>query len=76
MVKITFEVPSGSSCKDCPHQENFDVSELECTTMEDRYPKYIRTIVANCHLFNEQIQGKTIDEMEKCTSCKRKTEEK
>lgn len=74
MAEITFDVPSGKSCENYPHQENFSVSELECTTMEDRYPRYIRVIVANCHLFNEPIQGTIINKMEKCVSCKRKTE--
>lgn len=75
MAEIRFNIPDGSSCKDCPHQESFGVSELECTTLADTYPKFIRVITANCHLFNEPIQGTVITEMEKCKTCKLKSEE-
>ena len=71
-MEIQFEVPDGHSCKDCPHQEDFSVQELECTTIADKYPRYIRTIVANCHLFNEPIGGVTLGEMSKCSSCEKK----
>lgn len=71
-MKVEFNVPDGISCKDCPHQEDFSVSEIECTTLGDEYPQYIRQIVATCHLFNEPISGTTIGEMEKCRSCKEK----
>lgn len=72
-MKIEFNVPEGDFCQDCPHQESFDVEEIECITLEGKYPRYIRTIVANCHLFNEPIQGKSLDKITKCLTCKNKT---
>ena len=76
MAEIRFNIPDGSSCEDCPHQESFDVAELEYTDCADTYPKFIRFITANCHLFNEPIQGTVITEMKKCKTCELRSKER
>ncbi|MDX9776067.1 MAG: hypothetical protein RBT40_09005 [Petrimonas sp.] len=68
-MKIEFTVPDGEYCLDCPQQEDFSVSEMECTTIGDSAPRYIREIVANCHLFNQPIRGVALAEMRKCRDC-------
>lgn len=69
-MKIEFTVPDGDYCRDCPHQEDFRIEEMEITTVGDSAPKYIREIVAKCHLFKEHIMGTNLAEMYKCRSCK------
>lgn len=68
-MKIEFEVPDGDYCVDCPHQENFNISEMEVTSYGDDGKRHIREIVANCHLFQEYIRGTSLSEMHKCRSC-------
>lgn len=70
MDSIKVKVPSGESCLDCIYQSDFDIAEMRCDTIGEP-PMYIRSIVANCRLFNESISGKTIDRMGKCDSCRR-----
>ena len=69
-MRIKFEVPDGDCCLDCPHQENFSVEEIECTSFGDPYPRCVRRIVAICHLFNQTISGSALAEMDKCQACK------
>ena len=70
-MKIEFEVPDGEYCLNCSHQENFGVEEIIFTGLGDINPRYEREIVANCHLFNQPIYGVHVDEMRKCTSCRK-----
>ena len=68
-MKIEFTVPDGEYCLDCPQQENFRVEGIEATCFGDPHSRYIRTIVANCHLFNQPIRGVALAEMRKCRDC-------
>lgn len=69
MPKISMFVPDGDSCKDCPFLSDFFVSETECTTTCDEYPKYIRKLEAKCRLFNLEVYGDRVTEMHKCYIC-------
>lgn len=68
-MKIEFTVPDGEYCLDCPQQEDFRVEAIETTCFGDPYSRYIRTIVANCRLFNQPIRGVALAEMRKCRDC-------
>ena len=69
-MKIEFTVPDGEYCLDCPQQEDFRVEAIETTCFGDPHSRYIRTIVANCRLFNQPINGVAIDKMMKCVDCR------
>jgi len=73
MPEIKFTVPDGELCLDCPHQEDFSVNEVECTTYGDLFNgtgrRYVRSIAANCHLLNQPIRGTEIGKMHKCAGC-------
>ena len=73
MIKMTVNIPDGSSCKDCPYQDDFDVAQIKIEDLSDTCPKYLRYITSNCRLFNEPIEGTTITEMGKCSSCLKKS---
>lgn len=70
-IEVKFEVPYGELCLDCPQQERFGISELECTSIGDINPRYVRQIVATCRLFGQSIHGDALAEMHKCQACLR-----
>ena len=68
-MKLEFKVPRGDSCLDCPCQENFSVLEIEITNVGDVDKKYIREIIAECHMYRKKIRGSSLLKMNKCYDC-------
>lgn len=73
-MKITIEVPDGEFCRSCQFLRNFEIEEIEATSHDDTFPRYIRGLKANCYLFRKFVRGDSLRYMNKCPDCVRKGE--